>query len=1132
MFALEIVLPELLYSHVIEIGERMTADGEIIRPLDEAAARAALKDAFDEGYRAVAIALMHSYRYPAHEKRLAEIAREIGFTQISASHEVSGLIKLIGRGDTAVVDAYLSPVLRRYVDRTRARLKSGTRLFFMQSSGGLAEADAFRGKDAILSGPAGGVVGMVAAARAAGFDRVIGFDMGGTSTDVSHFAGRYERTHETTIAGVRLRMPMLDIRTVAAGGGSICRFDGMRLRVGPDSAGAVPGPACYRRGGPLTVTDCNLMLGRLQPEFFPHVFGPGGDEPVDREIVVERFKALASEIAEVTGKDGRARGDRRRLSGDRGREHGPRHQTGLDRARTRRDRLCAERVRRRRRTARVSRRRPARHQARDDPSAGGAALRLWHRARRDAPDARSRRSTSRSMARDARLRETADTLADAARQALEAQGVPPDQIETSPTAELRYDGVDATLTVALAAPDQMRAAFETLHRARFGFINEDKPIIADTISVEAIGASTASTDAPPSGSLRSPPPPQAGEETRRLFQHFPPPFTGEVSPKATEGGTAPIAHVRARMAGEEHDTPLYDRDALAPGVTLSGPAIIQETNATTIVEPGWCATVDAHRNLILERVEPLPSRQAVGTDVDPVMLEVFNNLFMAIAEEMGLALQNTASSVNIKERLDFSCALFDTTGALIANAPHIPVHLGSMGDSVRTIIDARGDSERRTAASAQGDVYVLNAPYHGGSHLPDVTVIMPAFDADGELVAFVASRGHHADIGGITPGSMPPFSRVVEEEGVLIDNFLLVDEGRFRETETNALLASGRYPARNPRQNIADLKAQVAACVKGTTELRALIAAYGRKTVHAYMRHVQDNAAECVRRVIDRLNDGAFACEMDNGAVVKVAITVDRDARTARVDFTGTSAQVPSNFNAPLSVCRAAVLYVFRTLIEDEIPLNDGCMRPITLIVPEGSMLNPRYPAAVVAGNVETSQAITDALYGALGVEAAAQGTMNNFTFGDGQVQYYETVCGGAGAGDGFNGASAVHTHMTNTRLADPEILESRFPVLLEEFSIREGSGGRGMFDGGNGAVRKIRFLKAMSAAILSNRRRVAPFGLNGGGNALARPQRDPPHERHASKLWAQPPWPRCKPATSSSSKHPAAAPSAPRNAD
>ena len=1056
LFALEIVLPELLYGHAIEIAERMTADGEIIRPLDEAAAHTALRDAFDEGYRAVAIALMHSYRYPAHEKRLSEIAREIGFTQISASHEVSGLIKLIGRGDTAVADAYLSPVLRRYVDRTRARLKSGTRLFFMQSSGGLAEADAFRGKDAILSGPAGGVVGMVAAARAAGFDRVIGFDMGGTSTDVSHFAGRYERTHETTIAGVRLRMPMLDIRTVAAGGGSICRFDGMRLRVGPDSAGAVPGPACYRRGGPLTVTDCNLMLGRLQPAFFPHVFGPSGNEPVDREIVVERFKVLAAEIAGATGKEAApeeiaegclviavenmARAIKQ-VSIERGHDVTGYVLNAFGGAAGQHACLVADRL---------GIKRVMIHPLAGLLSAYGIGLAQMRLMRQQTINVAL-------VGAEARMRETADRLADAARRALEAQGVPSDHIETSPTTELRYEGVDATLTVALAAPDQMRAAFETLHRARFGFINEDKPIIADTVSVEAVGVAP-NVSSPAGG--------------------------GGVERSETGGGTAPIAHVRARMAGEERDTPLYDREALVPGATLSGPAIIQETNATTIVEPGWRATVDAYRNLILERVEPLPSRQAMGTDVDPVMLEVFNNLFMAIAEEMGLALQNTASSVNIKERLDFSCALFDTTGALIANAPHIPVHLGSMGDSVRTIIEARSDA-RDGRGIRPGDVYVLNAPYHGGSHLPDVTVIMPAFDADGGLVAFVASRGHHADIGGITPGSMPPFSRVVEEEGVLIDNFLLVDEGRFREAETNALLASGAYPARNPRQNIADLKAQVAACVKGTTELRGLIATYGRKTVHAYMRHVQDNAAECVRRVIDRLDGGAFACEMDNGAVVKVAITVDRDARTARVDFTGTSAQVPSNFNAPLSVCRAAVLYVFRTLIEDEIPLNDGCMRPITLIVPEGSMLNPRYPAAVVAGNVETSQAITDALYGALGVEAAAQGTMNNFTFGDGTVQYYETVCGGAGAGDGFDGASAVHTHMTNTRLADPEILESRFPVLLEEFSVREGSGGRGMFDGGNGTVRKIRFLKAMSAAILSNRRRVAPFGLNGGGNAL-----------------------------------------------
>jgi 5-oxoprolinase (ATP-hydrolysing) len=1059
LFALEIVLPELLYSHVIEIAERITAEGQVLRPLDEAAARAALEQAFDEGYRALAIALLHSYRHPAHEKRLAEIAREIGFTQISASHEVSRLIKLIGRGDTAVADAYLSPVLRRHIDRTRTRLRRGTRLYFMQSSGGLAEADSFRGKDAILSGPAGGVVGMVATARAAGFDRVIGFDMGGTSTDVSHFAGRYERTHETSIAGVRLRMPMLDIRTVAAGGGSICRFDGMRLRVGPESAGAVPGPACYRRGGPLTVTDCNLMLGRLQPEFFPRVFGPNGDKPIDRDIVVERFKVLASEIAASTGKpaapeeiaegclliavENMARAIRQ-VSIERG--HDVTHYTlnAFGGAAGQHACLVADRL---------GIKRVMIHPLAGLLSAYGiglAELRLIREQTVNVPLGES----------ETRLRETAATLDEAARHALAAQGVPADRIETAATAELRYDGVDATLTVALAAPADMRTAFESQHRNRFGFISTGKRIIADTISVEAIAAASSLSSAVHGG----------GVELQR----------GE-----TEGGTtAPIARVRSRMTGEDRDTPLYDRDALQPGASISGPAIVKETNATTIVEPGWLASVDRLRNLILERTEPLPARHAVGTDTDPVMLEVFNNLFMAIAEEMGLALQNTASSVNIKERLDFSCALFDPTGALIANAPHIPVHLGSMGDSVRTIITARGNAADGRGIR-QGDVYVLNAPYHGGSHLPDVTVIMPAFDEQDALVAFVASRGHHADIGGITPGSMPPFSRVVEEEGVLIDNVLLVDEDRFREKETQELLTSGPYPARNPKQNIADLKAQVAACVKGTAELRALIASYGRDTVHAYMRHVQDNAAECVRRVIDRLNDGAFACELDNGAVIRVAITVDRDARTARVDFSGTSAQLDNNFNAPLSVCRAAVLYVFRTLVDDEIPLNDGCLRPVTLIVPDGSMLNPRYPAAVVAGNVETSQAITDALYGALGVEAAAQGTMNNFTFGDGEVQYYETVCGGAGAGEGFNGASAVHTHMTNTRLADPEILETRFPVLLEEFSIRTGSGGRGTFEGGDGAVRKIRFLKPMSAAILSNRRRVAPFGLHGGGNAL-----------------------------------------------
>jgi 5-oxoprolinase (ATP-hydrolysing) len=1055
LFALEIVLPELLYSRAVEIGERITAEGEVIRAFDEEKARAELEAAFADGYRALAIVLMHAYRYPAHEQRVAEIARAIGFTQISVSHEVSALIKMIGRGDTTVADAYLSPVLQRHVGRMRDSLVAGTRLFFMQSAGGLADAAAFRGKDAILSGPAGGVVGMASVARAAGFSRVIGFDMGGTSTDVSHYAGAYEHSHETSIAGVRLRMPMLDIRTVAAGGGSICRFDGMRLRVGPESAGAVPGPACYRRGGPLTVTDCNLMLGRLQAEFFPHVFGASGDEALDRDMVVEKFAALAEDIVRATGKrtpaeeiadgfltiavENMAKAIKQ-ISIERGHDVTGYTLVAFGGAAGQHAALVADRLG----IARVMI-----HPLAGVLSAYGiglAEMRLVREQTVNLP----------LDGADARLRETAEMLAADARRALIQQDVAPDRIATVATAELRYEGVDATLTVTLARPDEMQAAFEATHHSRFGFISE-KRLIVETISVEAIAVAATGDDA-------------------------------ALSP-AGSAAAVPVTTVRARMAGRELSTPVYDRDALAPGAQIDGPAIVKETNATTIVEPGWRVTVDARRNLILERVDPLPAKHAVGTAADPVMLEVFKNLFMAIAEEMGLALQNTASSVNIKERLDFSCALFDPTGALIANAPHIPVHLGSMGDSVRTVIAARGDG-RDGRGIRPGDVYVLNAPYHGGSHLPDVTVIMPAFDgasapnAAGALVAYVASRGHHADIGGVTPGSMPPFSRVVEEEGVLIDNFLLVDQGRFREQETRTLLGSGAFPARNPNENIADLKAQIAACVKGGAELRALIAAYGRETVHAYMRHVQDNAAECVRRVIERLNDGEFACEMDNGAVIKVAIAVNRAARTARVDFSGTSAQAGNNFNAPLSVCRAAVLYVFRTLVEDEIPLNDGCMRPIELIVPEGSLLNPRYPAAVVAGNVETSQAITDALYGALRVQAAAQGTMNNFTFGNGALQYYETVCGGSGAGANFNGVSAVHTHMTNTRLADPEILETRYPVIVDEFSIRTGSGGRGRFNGGDGVVRKIRFREAMSAAILSNRRRVAPFGLEGGGDA------------------------------------------------
>jgi 5-oxoprolinase (ATP-hydrolysing) len=1046
IFARHIVLPEPVYGRVVTIDERITAEGKILRRLDETAAQASLASAYAEGYRSIAIVLMHGYRFTAHEKRVAELAQEIGFSQVSVSHEVSALIKLIGRGDCTVADAYLSPVLDRYVAGLGRALGEDVPLFFMQSTGGLADGRAFRGKDAVLSGPAGGVVGMARTAAEAGFERVIGFDMGGTSTDVSHYAGAFERTHETMVAGVRMRTPMLRVHTVAAGGGSICRFDGMRLRVGPQSAGAIPGPACYRRGGPLTVTDCNLMLGKLQPSFFSPVFGPTGDQPLDAAIVAEKFAALAAEIEATTGKrtspqevsegfltiavENMAKAIKQ-VSIERGHDVAFYTLNCFGGAAGQHACLVADSL---------GIRRVMIHPLAGVLSAYGIGL----------ADMKTVRERTINLPLDIAMDATSkavDALAADARNVLRIQGVPLERIETAVTTEIRYDGVDATLTVPYGSEAEMRAAFETQHRRRFGFIPENKELVIETLSLEAIGVSGSRAQQPPTCGPSS---------------------------------ALPMSRVRARMAGKDQDTLVYDRDTLPPSAVVDGPAIIKESTATTVVEPGWRALLDARANLILERVAALPSRTAASTEVNPITLEVFNSLFMALAEEMGLALQNTASSVNIKERLDFSCALFDRDGALIANAPHIPVHLGSMGDSVRTIIDSRADARDGRGILA-GDIYVLNAPYHGGTHLPDVTVIMPALDDSGQLIAYIAALGHQADIGGMTPGSMPPFSKRVEDEGVLIDDFLLVDQGHFRETETRALLGSGLYPARNPDQNVADLKAQIAACVKGSAELRKLVATYGREMVHAYMRHVQDNAAECVRGVIDHLSDGIFAVEMDNGAVISVAISVNHARRTARVDFTGTSGQLEDNFNAPLSISRAAVLYVFRTLVEDDIPLNDGCMRPIELIVPEASFLNPIYPAAVVAGNVETSQAITDALYGAMGMLAAAQGTMNNFTFGNGLHQYYETICGGSGAGKDFHGTSAVHTHMTNTRLTDPEVLESRFPVLLEEFAIRRGSGGKGRFHGGDGAVRSLRFRTAMSAAILSNRRRVAPFGLSGG---------------------------------------------------
>jgi 5-oxoprolinase (ATP-hydrolysing) len=1047
LFDRHIVLPELLYERVIEAEERVGADGTVVQPLDEMHLRERLWAAFDAGIRACAIVFMHGWRHTAHEAAAARLAREAGFTQVSVSHEVSPLMKLVSRGDTTVVDAYLSPILRRYVEQV-AHQMPGVRLFFMRSSGGLTEAHHFQGKDAILSGPAGGIVGMVRTALAGGHERVIGFDMGGTSTDVSHYAGEFERAFETQVAGVRMRAPMMSIHTVAAGGGSVLHFDGARLRVGPDSAGANPGPASYRRGGPLAVTDANVMLGKLQPAHFPRVFGPHGDEPLDREVVVARFTALAAEVQAATGRattpESLAEGfvqiavqnmanAIKRISVARGYDvtryvlqcfggAGGQHACLVA------DALGMTRV--------------FVHPLAGVLSAYGMGL----------ADQIAMREASLERALDeaglAAARQRLDELGAAAREELVAQGVAAAAVQLRPKVHVRYQGTDTALVVPLGELAAIRRDFEAGYRQRFAFLMPDRALVVEAVSVEALAAGEAHADA-------------------------------AAAPEPAAQRPAPASRV-PMYAGGWLDAGLYVRETLPPGAVIDGPAIIAERNATTVVEPGWQARLTAAGPIELERVVARATRRAIGTAADPVMLEVFNNLFMNIAEQMGLRLQNTAYSVNIKERLDFSCALFSAAGELIANAPHMPVHLGSMSESIRTVIE-------RNPAMRPGDVYVLNDPYHGGTHLPDVTVVTPVYleAGDARPSFYVASRGHHADIGGSTPGSMPPFSRTIAEEGVLFDNFLLVRDGRLREAELRAQLAGGEFPARNPDQTIADLRAQIAANEKGVQELRAMVAQFGRETVAAYMRHVQDNAEESVRRVItaltSTLGDGRFELPLDNGAVIRVQLEVHAERREATIDFTGTSAQLPNNFNAPKAVTMAAVLYVFRTLVDDDIPLNAGCLKPLQVIVPEGCMLNPRPPAAVVAGNVETSQCVTNALYGALGVMASGPCTMNNFTFGNATHQYYETISGGSGAGPGFDGTAVVQTHMTNSRLTDPEVLEWRFPVRLDGHAIRQGSGGAGRWKGGDGGVRRVRFLEPMTASILSNGRTVPAFGLAGG---------------------------------------------------
>jgi 5-oxoprolinase (ATP-hydrolysing) len=1057
LFERHIQLPELLYERVVEADERVDAQGQVLQPLDLEALRSQLQAAFDDGLRACAIVFLHGYRAPAHEQAAKALAQAVGFTQVSVSHEVSPLMKLIPRGDTTVVDAYLSPILRRYVEQVAAQMP-GVRLFFMQSSGGLTEAQRFQGKDAILSGPAGGIVGMVRTALAADHPKVIGFDMGGTSTDVSHFAGEFERAFDTEVAGVRMRAPMMSIHTVAAGGGSVIQFDGARLRVGPDSAGANPGPASYRRGGPLATTDANVMLGRIQPAFFPRVFGPAADQALDREVVLRRFGEMAAQMSQASGRSvsaeeaaagalqiavGAMANAIKRISVARGYDVTGYTLQCFGGAGGQAACLVADALGMTRILA--------------HPFAG--VLSAYGMGLADQIAMRER-SLERRLDLEglAAARVLAERLRAEAAEELRLQGVEAAGVQGVARVQVRYEGTDTALACLLPGADvrpadavaTIRDEFEAAYRRRYAFLMPGRELVVESVSAECIAA---------------------GERPAALA-------TGQ---PARPHQPEPRERVRMYCLADEapagwRDAELHVRESLAPGAVITGPAVIAEKNATTVVDPGWQARLTAHGELELARIRPRVAVHAIGTAADPVMLEVFNNLFMNIAEQMGLRLQNTAYSVNIKERLDFSCALFDAQGQLIANAPHMPVHLGSMSESIRSVIE-------RNPGMRAGDVFVLNDPYHGGTHLPDITVVTPVYldEGDSRAAFFVASRGHHADIGGITPGSMPPFSRSIAEEGVLIDNFKLVEGGRLREAELLALLQSGPFPSRNPAQNLADLRAQIAANEKGVQELRAMVAQYGRETVSAYMQHVQDNAEESVRRVITALKDGAFSLPLDNGAAIRVAVRVDAAARAATVDFTGTSAQLPNNFNAPKAITMAAVLYVFRTLVDDAIPLNAGCLKPIRVIVPEGCMLNPGFPAAVVAGNVETSQCVTNALYGALGAMAGSPCTMNNFTFGDEQHQYYETIAGGSGAGPGFDGTSVVQTHMTNSRLTDPEVLEFRFPVRLDSYTIRSGSGGAGRWRGGDGGERRIRFLAPMTASILSNGRLQGAFGMHGG---------------------------------------------------
>ncbi|WP_035276022.1 hydantoinase B/oxoprolinase family protein [Desulfogranum japonicum] len=1051
LFARHILLPELLYEAVIEAEERVDASGNVLTPLHLEKLRPQLQHHYHRGIRSVAICLMHGYQFHDHESRIFELAYEIGYTQISASHEVSPLMKLVSRGDTTVVDAYLSPILRNYVDQVSKEIDTdSTNLMFMQSNGGLTDASIFRGKDAILSGPAGGVVGMVRTGEMSSFHKLIGFDMGGTSTDVAHYDGEFERSFETMVAGIRMRAPMMYIHTVAAGGGSILHFDGARYRVGPESAGAEPGPACYRKGGPLTVTDCNVMLGKIQPHHFPAVFGPHANQPLDKKTVIKQFELLTQRIEQES--------DSKPASPEAVAE-------GFLR-------IAVENMAHAIKTISVQRGYDVteytlncfggaggQHACQVADALGmtqvflhpyAGVLSAYGMGLADVSAMREQQVELDLITPNlsSHLAKILPPLQKEVYEEVHKQGVAGSDISITCKIHLRYKGTDTSLLIDQAPPDTMQRQFEHLHQQRFGYVPLDRELVIEAVSVEAIGKA----------------------------EHL-----QDIEVKESFGSPVPLEQVRMYTNGKYHHTFLYNRDQFLPGQAIKGPAILIETTGTIVVEEGWKAEINGRNHLIMTRYLPRPVKEAIGTqNVDPVMLEVFNNLFMSIAEQMGATLANTAYSVNIKERLDFSCALFDAAGNLVANAPHIPVHLGSMGESIKAVIQAN------SGVIEPGDVYMLNDPYNGGSHLPDVTVITPFFDSKGrDILFYLGSRGHHADIGGRTPGSSPPDSTHIEQEGVLIENWLLVKRGRLRDRETRTLLASGPFPCRNIDQNMADLAAQIAANETGVQELQKMVDHFGLEVVKAYMAHVQDNAEEAVRCAVTTLKDCSFTYPMDDGSKIKVSIKVDHKKRSAVIDFNGTSPQHKGNYNAPESVCRAAVLYVFRTLVNDDIPLNAGCLKPLDIRIPKGSMISPVYPAAVISGNTEVSQAVTDTLFAALGILASSQGTMNNFLYGNEHYQNYETICGGTGAGPDHPGTSAVHSHMTNTRMTDPEVIEHRFPVLVEEFSIRRHSGGPGHFAGGDGVVRKIRFLESMTATVLSSHRKTAPFGLAGGGDGL-----------------------------------------------